>query len=184
MNQMKRSYVVLASIMFLLGASVVFFSMILPTADKIQQLRGQRRGLQEVLQEERASVAAIENLMEQYVSIPDLQESLSLSLPTEEEVPNIVNQLQGMAKLSGVSIDSVSLQRRPIEPSRSGDLLTPVGILEITMNVRSPYESLKLYLEDIETNIRIMDVQSVRVEGGAGQDILSYSIVVHTYYQR
>lgn len=180
----KRSYGVMASLLLIVGVGVIFFSLIVPKSSDIQALRGERLALKEAVQEEREAVEAVQALLNEYVSISDLQNNLSLSLPIEEEVPNIVNQLQGIAKLSGVVIESVSLQRLPIKPSRSGNLVTPVGTMEITMSLKSPYESLKLYLEGIETNIRIMDVVSINIEGGATSEILSYTLVVKTYYQR
>lgn len=164
-------------------AGVVFFSLTIPKAREIQVLRGERDALEEIVAGERATVEAATELLVQYQSIANLQENLALALPTEERIPDILNQLQGIAKASGVLIESVDLQILPIRSKNQNAVIEPVGTIEARLTARGTYESIKLYVDSIGTNIRVMDVDTLRVEGGTEGDVLTYDIVVKSYYQ-
>jgi len=185
MNPTKsRSLVVVSILLLLIGVGIVFFGFIIPKVKEAQKLRGERHALGVVVKEEAETIKAVQVLLDKYINIPQLQDSLSLSLPTEERVPSIVNQIQGIAGLSGVVIESINLRTLPIEPTRGKSLIKAVGTIEITVKAQSSYESLKQYIEGIETNMRIMDIRSIRASDEDGGGVLSYTMVVNTYYQR
>jgi Tfp pilus assembly protein PilO len=180
----KRFYGVFGSIALIIIAGIVFISFIIPKTKEIQSLRSERSALVKTLSEKEAVVQEAEKLIKSYSSISGLQETLSLTLPQEEDVPGIVNQLQGLASLSGVVIDSLSLQFLAIRPAGEETIVEPIGTLRATMGVVGDYKSIKLYIEALETNIRIIDLNSLEITGGTEGDTLTYKMVVDTYYQR
>ena len=52
------------------------------------------------------TVKAVGQLFSEFGGVSDLQKALELSLPIEEGVPDIINQMQGSAKLSGAVVES------------------------------------------------------------------------------
>ena len=81
-------------------------------------------------------------------------------------------------------IESFSFQYPPVRPSRAS-LAEPIGSLRVLVRMKGTYEQLKEYVSDLETNIRLIDVQTLRIEGGgiAGQESLIYNLVLDVYYQ-
>ena len=71
----------------------------------------------------------------------------------------------------------------PINVSSKDDAFKPVGTVRITIDLEGAYESIKLYLDSIETNVRIMDVQMFEVEGDTESEVLKYTIEIDAYYQ-
>lgn len=180
----KRFYSLLVSIVLLVGALFVYSSFIIPEYGEIQRLRGEREGKSKLLTEYKDTAEALSNLLSKYKNVSQLQATLSLTLPLSEEVPQVFNQLQGLAGASDLKIDSMSFQYLPIDYSR-GSLFRPVGTLRIAMRFAGTYERFKEFLKAVETNVRILDVSFVSIEGGAiGKNpLLNYNLIVDTYYQ-
>ena len=181
---LRRLIGVSASMLFIIGSLVVFASLILPAARDVEELRGERSSLKATLSEQMDTVERAQKLFEEYGGISNLQDTLSKALPVEEDVPSIINQLQGIAKARGVVIDSLELKLLPLSSKEQSDALRPIGKVEVDMKVLGPYEGIKQYLDGLETNVRIMDVKDLTVDGGAGDtDTLNYEIVITAYYQ-
>ena len=180
----KRLLSIVVSFLFLIGSGVVFFLLIRPASESNQLLRGERSSLVALVEEEKSTIDAAERLLEKYQSISNLQKNLSLALPPEERIPEVVNQLQGITKTSGVMIKSLDIQILPIRSSAKGQSVNPLGTIKVTMKIEGTYDGIKAYIEAVQTNIRVMDVESLRVEDGADKDILTYTLVVDTYYQQ
>lgn len=180
----KRLISVLASLGFLIGAIVVFSSLVLPAYRNVQQLRGEKKSLETVIKEEEQLVTTANRLLAEYQSAANLQNSLSLILPREEALPGIVNQVQGIAKSAGVTIEGMNVENLPLEHSRTSSIIEPVGSFKATIRVKGSYEALKSYVQSLETNVRIIDVDSMALSGGGAAGPLTVDLVLRTYYQR
>ena len=179
----KRLIGVFGSLALLIGSLTVSSVLILPMLGTIQDLRGEKVALTKLYNQERGTVETVGKVFEQFGSVSNLKDTLSLALPTEEDVPSIVNQLNGIAKATGVVIDSIDLKLLPINASSKDDAFKPIGTVRITVELEGAYESIKLYLDFIETNVRIMDVQTFEIESDTESDVLKYTIEIDAYYQ-
>jgi len=175
---------ILGSLAFLIGAVLVYTNLVQPAYSDVQNLRGKKTALQDTIVQDEQAVATVNNLVGQYQSLSQLRDSLSNILPTEERVPEAVYQLQGIASVRQMEIQSLSLQYLPMQATQPGSLTKPMGTLSVNLRVAGTYQNFKLFLSDLETNIRLMDVSSIRIEGGnipGGK--LTYTVVVNAYYQ-
>ncbi|MDP3991563.1 MAG: type 4a pilus biogenesis protein PilO [Candidatus Colwellbacteria bacterium] len=180
----KRLVSILISLVFLVGAVILFTSLVLPAYRTIQELRGEKSALAAVFEKEEKLVKAAGRLLNEYQNARDVRDTLSLVLPTEEATSGIINQVQGIAKTTGVAVDGINVEAAPLEFQDTGSVAEPVGILKITVRLRGSYEGLRSYIQSIETNVRIIDVDSFVVVGGSTKDPLSANLVIRTYYQR
>jgi len=180
----QRLIGILAGLSLIIASLVVYSTLLVPKYKEIQNLRGERSALTGLLAEEQESVDAVQRLIRQYSSISDLRDSLAVTLPSQEETASIVNQFQGIASSNGILMDSLSIRPLAIAPRTADFVVDPVGTLRISMKLVGNYSALKAYLAALETNVRIMDVKSLRVEN-AGRDTgpYDYQIEVDTYYQ-
>ncbi len=180
----QRLIGILSSLMLIIGSLFAYSSLLIPKYNDIQNLRGERSALTGLLDEEQQAVDAVQTLIRQYSSVADLREGLSVTLPGKEEVASMINQFQGIASSNGILMESLSIRPLAIEPTGPEKIVRPVGALRVSMNLIGDYESLKKYLKAIETNVRIMDVQSIQVENaGFTAGPYEYQIEVDTYYQ-
>ena len=175
----------MGSIGLLIGAVVVYSNFVVPTYSDIQTLKDKQLADENLLNDQRDAINAVNKLLGQYQSLTDIQNSISTVLPIQEEVPSIVEQIQGIAGLNNMTITGLSLQYPPIKAVPKDSLIKPVGIVRITVKFTGDYRNVKGYLEGLETNIRLMDVSSLSVDvgGAAGKTALNYSLIIDTYYQ-
>ncbi len=180
----KRLGSILISFAFLVGAIVLFNSLVLPEYGAIQELRGERNALDAVVEEEEQLVKTASRLLNEYQNASDIRRNLSLILPTEETDSGVINQVQGIARLTGVVIEGVNIEAAPLEFPGTGSVVEPVSTLKVAVRLRGSYEGLKSYIQSVETNARIIDVDSFVVGGGGTRDPLRATLVIRTYYQK
>lgn len=180
----KRLLSILASLGILIGAIVSFSSLVTPEYKNIQQLRGEKQSLDAVVGEEERLINTASQLLNEYQNAANLRDNLSLVLPREEALPGVINQIQGIAKSTGVAIEGINAENLPLEYSRTSSIIEPVGSFKVTVRVKGSYEALRSYVQSIETNVRIIDVDSIALSGGGGAGPLTANLVLRTYYQR
>ncbi|MDP2650697.1 MAG: type 4a pilus biogenesis protein PilO [bacterium] len=180
----KRLISILVSLGFLIGAIVLFSSLVLPAYRDVQQLRGEKKSLEAVVKEEEQLITTANRLLTEYQSAANLRDTLSLVLPREEALPGMINQIQGIAKSAGVTVENMNVENLPLEHSRTSSIVEPVGSFKVTIRVRGSYEALRSYVQSLETNVRIIDVDSFALSGGGAAGPLTADLVLRTYYQR
>ncbi len=178
---------ILGSLVLLIIAIVSYTNLVVPAYNKVQDLRSEQQGIQATTSQDQQAISTVKNLLGQYnQNFSQLHDNLSQILPAEADVPGIVYQLQALASARQVTIQSLGIQYLPIQAKVTDSITSPVGTLQISLNLSGPYASFKALLGDIETNIRLMDVQSIQIGGGnlPGKNDLSYALVIDTYYQQ
>ena len=175
---------IFAGLLLLVGSIVVYSSLLVPKYEEIQQLRGERHTLDAVLAEEQQAVNAVKQLLSQYSSVASLRDSLAVTLPGQEEVADIVNQLQGIAASNGMLMESLSMKPLAISTRNADSIVQPIGTLRIHAELIGDYAGLRAYLAALETNVRIMDIELLEITGaGTGNGPYRYDIEIDTYYQ-
>lgn len=180
----KRLLSVLVSLALLIGAIVFFSSAVIPAYKDIQQLRGEKKSLEAVVGEEEQLVATAGRLLSESRNAAELRQSLSAVLPREEAVPGMINQVQGIAAATGVTVEGINIETLPLDYSTVSSSVEPVGSFKVTVRLVGSYEALKTYVQSLETNVRIIDVDSVAISGGGARTPLKVDLVLRTYYQR
>lgn len=181
----KRAFSLLVSAAFIIGAFAVYGMLIKPAYDEATLLRGTMLSKQAVFEKKQQAVQKVEGLIKQYQGSGELQDVISLSLPHGEEISSVFNQLQAIAAANGMAIQVFNVQVLPIKPAREGSLTRPLGTLRLSLRLAGGYESFKNFIRGLETNIRVMDVVTMKIESAAAsrQDVFAYTVVADAYYQ-
>jgi len=180
----KRLIVSLGSLFFIAGSLYVFTSLISPTFTEIQGLRGTKQAVTTLLADYEEAIEARNAILIKYEGLVALQDTFSEVMPSEENIPSLLNQLYGLASLNEVTVDSIDFQKMPIQIAEADSLVKPRGTIQATIRCVSNYENMKKYLRALETNVRLMNITSINItEGFTENPILSYTITVEAYYQ-
>ena len=180
----------LALIIFIV-AFVFYSALIKKEFTSIQQLRGEVGAKTQLLVEQQNAVSQIRSLLQQYEGVAQLQQTISLSLPQEEDLASVVAQFNAIANNSGVSIESINVSVAPIQATAASSLVYGYGVSKFDLRVIGSYEAFKSFIQSLETNVRLMDVKSIKLgsmsTAGTGQktqqNIFNYDLSVETYYQ-
>ncbi|MDP3901898.1 MAG: type 4a pilus biogenesis protein PilO [bacterium] len=166
----KRSLSLLASAALLIGALVFYANFISPEYDNIQELRGNLAAKTKLFDGQKEIIDRVSDLLSQYQSAARLQEIISLVLPLGADTASLFQQIYSLGQNSGLQMISLSLS----QPSSDSSGL---GMVRINLGLRGSYNALKSFLQTLETNIRIMDVNHLTIRDD------TYNLSVDAYYQ-
>jgi len=183
----RRFTSLVASLGLLIATIIVYSLLVSPTYKEINQLRGEMLSRMNVLEEQREIIAKVKELLIQYQSVAQVRDTISLILPTDEDYSTLINQINGLGKAANMRVEAISLSTTPVQQSVSAGTRAAaprVSELRFTVQASGTYQSLKTFLQVLETNMRIMDLNSLGINPGTGtgQNYL-YNIVATTYYQ-
>ncbi|MBI4034267.1 MAG: type 4a pilus biogenesis protein PilO [Candidatus Brennerbacteria bacterium] len=180
----KRILSIGLAVFLFIGILVVYSSFIRPEVSALTEKRALVVSKENLFQNQENAVAQVRELIGQFESLATLQGTVSLALPPEENVTGILNQIQSIANLSNVSLGSFSIKPLAFEATKQ-PLVRRLGTLELSLIARGSYTNLKQFLNSLETNVRIVNVESFRVvpAGDPAADDYNFNLTVVTFYQ-
>lgn len=168
----------------------MYANLIRPTTEEIAAKRSIVFSKNQTFQDQRNAVTRVQDLISRSEGVSRLQGSISSMLPTDPNVTQVLNQLDAIVRSSRTELTSLSIASAPFESSGQA-LVRRLGVLKLTFSVAGSYESIKSFLQSIETNIRLFNVESVQVSpvraefGGQDQFTGGFTaqITAEAYYQ-
>lgn len=124
--------------------------------------------LNDELQKSATTIAAVEKALPPGLAMPELLTNLEAIAVKSEMTFNSVDVAGGKSK-TGVTAKATAAQAASQIP----------GLQEIplTVSVTGGYDNLKVYLNSLEHNLRLVDVQSIALEAAG-----TYTITLKAYY--
>lgn len=164
---------------------VVFVAVALfflrPIIDDIKRINAETLAELTTVQNERmyleslnTSIGAAQNIS------PDVLDRVTQALPTEANVPSLLVQFGSAAYANGIKIESLSFSENKAPPKAApGTQSAPILPVDVTLLIKaSNYFDIKRFLSDLETSLRIIDVQGMATGGGKE---LSFNLQLRTY---
>lgn len=172
----------------------IFVQLIRPAYNEAQDLRSQVISRETFVGTQQAAITQVKQLIETYRNDTGVQDAVSQALPSDPSFGTALYQLNGIAGLSGVQLQSFSVSAPQLASVRDTTrtttstpaLVAPVGTVTFQLKALARYEDTKSLLRAIESNVRLMDVQSVSIQpagGKLGQDLYTIEVTVAAYYQ-
>ncbi|MDD5547550.1 MAG: type 4a pilus biogenesis protein PilO [Candidatus Pacebacteria bacterium] len=180
----KRVLSLLASAVFILIAIVSFVNFVQPEYQAAQKLRGELAAKTNLYNSQKEAITQVQQLVAK--SKASAVESLGWALPLKEDTASIVDQLQAISQASNVSIDGLSLDYLPIVQSKKevSSFIKGIGTLKLILKIGGDYNSIKKFVESIETNVRVMDLKVLKlIVSEKNPSQISGDLSLETYYQ-
>jgi len=190
----KRFASMIIVLVFIVGAFVVFFEFIRPAYDDAQQVRSEVISREQFVTDQQEAIQQVQQLIASYQSQATVQDSVTKALPNAPDFAGALYQLNGIASGSGVGLQSLTVSAPTLSTSKptpgvSSDptaLVRPIGALTFQVKYAGRYEDVKTFLQNIENNVRLFDVQSINVQPAGTKGVTDFFTVdmsVVTYYQ-
>lgn len=121
-----------------------------------------------------ASIAAASSIP------PDALQRVNEALPKKLNIPKLLQTMDEIARVNNVDIGSIQFSPGAPQPSSGSDPFAIVPIQTSLSIEASGYRDMKAFLTDLETNVRLIDIHTISVNGGSDGRI-SYAIQMTTY---
>lgn len=231
--QKNLSLIIIVVILAVIGLGFYFLK---PQYDAFKKVQGDLSEEKGNLENQKTNLENIKGLLKNYEVVKENLQSLSLALPSEKDIPNLLVQLESLATENGVLMESVSYSEEQEEKGQKGEKKTPevkaksigpaageeemgtageggasqgetaapskgYATLQVDLSLAAHYSSFMQYLEDVQRNLRFLDVtsvsfditegseQSTSTSGEEGEGELSFeektfdfSVTLRTYY--
>lgn len=109
-------------------------------------------------------------------------DKLGKVLPKEKDIAGIFVQLEELTLKNDFLLTSININEIPSSIESNNDEALTINKLSITLNLVSTgsnsYNNLKLFLADLEDNLRLFDINAVYFSPGS----TLYSVSLFTYY--
>ncbi len=186
----KRILTFFLSLALFVGSFVVYGSLLKPEYERVNRLRGELDSKTAFLAKQEEIVSKVQELLMRYEGAKTLQETISFALPANEATAPLFNQVfaivGNLSRGGPFTLQSFSLGSAPVRagaaPGRGGRL-SKIGTHTINLKAEGSYEALKLFLGAVETNVRLMDVTTLRISPSKAGSFLTYDIAMSSYYQ-
>lgn len=133
---------------------------------------------QESLNNKKDHLSQLKELAENYsgLSAGDIIKVEKI-LPREEDIPGVLAQLEKLAVDNGFNI--LSLDINSVQSLSRDKQQSLVKKLSLSLAIEGgDYASLKLFLDQLENNLRLFDVESLNFTAGSGL----YTLNISTYF--
>jgi len=179
-------------LVLIVGAFVLFFDFIRPAYEEAQSVRSDQLSRRTFVETQRAAIDQVKKLIETFQEEAALQETVSAALPLRAEVSNALAQISAIAANNSIGLQSFTItspgaQQVIINDVRDtrGGIVKSVGTLTFQVKFVGSYEAFKSFLQNVETNIRILDVRNVNFQpaGKPDQNLYVYDMTFAAYFQ-
>ena len=185
----KRLISMIITLFSLVGAFIIFFQLIRPAYIEAQDTRAEVIARQAFIDAQQEAVAEVQKLIEQFRSNGGAAQTVNEVLPDAPDVGGALYQLTSLARNNDVFIKSTTAQSPQISVSDNNKknaanvgIVRPLGVASFQVKAEARYEDIRSFLEKLEDNVRLMDVQSLALSEGNG-GLLDVDLTVATYYQ-
>lgn len=173
----------LAPIIFVITAIGLFFGYIDPGYNQIEALRAEEERYDEALDKSRELQRVRDQLLAKYNSLSseDL-ERLQKLLPDNVDNVRLILDLDSIASKYDMRVRNVAISRGIGQTSGTiGPNTGSHNSFLLTFAVTATYENFLLFIQDLETSLRLVDVADVSFEASDTPE-LDFKISIRTYW--
>lgn len=188
----KRNISLTLSLVFLILALVVIFVWTWPAFKEVGDLNKKINEEKSQYDTQYQAVQIAKSIIEQYKSLISVSQTISLSIPRGAEIQNLLAQLETITTQSGLSLQSINFENVGVPTSSSKksaqNIVQGYKTLRLTLGLTGNYESLKTWLNAVESDIRLMDIVNVAFAGSTSESqknsgLFNFRVILNVYYQ-
>ena len=157
-----------------LGAG--YFALFRNQLEELETQKQTEIQLKQQFTEKSIQAAGLDNLKAELAAISSSFEVLLKQLPTDAEIPNLVQELHQAATNNGMRMNSVSPQ--PVATDG------PIQILPYAISITGKYDQVSQFARDVGSLSRIITLESIGISKDEKSDTLNLTATANTYKTR
>lgn len=156
---------IIISIFFAAAAVIIFLTQTKNNFAEVKNLRATVASYDSAMAESKKIKETLNSLLEQYNSISQSEmEKIKKVTPSSPEPMSFIVEIDEIASQNGLTMKNIEIKERTEEESLS-DGAVPINgakTMAFTARLNGTYESFINFLKDLEKDLRIVDVSSVK----------------------
>jgi len=191
----QRSLIIVSSVIIILVGLWFLFSKDWPLFRDFLKVREEIYQLKKEYEFQKERLLKTQEIFKRFHSRLSEVEDISLALPIKENYGQILSEIQFLAQKNNLTIEDLSFQKGIIknEEVEENSLFIPCSTIVVSLKGKGYYSEIKSFLKDIESDIRLMDVERIdltkRILGlpnkrvKTNNPLISFSATISTYKQ-
>lgn len=161
--------------------SLAFFLawiLIYPLYNNVTALDAAVKDRNTTLSGREATLANIKNLSQQYSANTSQVQRFSDIVPAQKSQPELVSSIQAMASQNGLQLIGISLAGQDSTQTQNPFQKQPLDLV-----LSGSYPAFKSFLQNLEHNIRVIDIQSIDASPPTDNSpLVNFRLRGYTYY--
>ncbi|HZS42635.1 MAG TPA: type 4a pilus biogenesis protein PilO [Candidatus Paceibacterota bacterium] len=171
------------SIILILAAGAVFYFGVDPLYQSAKLLKAESTQYSEALNNSSALRQVRNNLVAKYNAFDKASiDRLQKLLPDSVDNIRLILDMNGIAAKYGMSLKNIKISQLQTINSTPGTGANPVGSIQLSFSVISPYENLQPFLKDLESSLRLVDVTNLSFTPNDQTGTYAYNVTLQTYW--
>ncbi len=202
----QRTLLIVSSLLILAVAIWLIFDIVWGQVEDSFTLREEINQAKIEKQEQQNKLEKVKKIIQEFHSNQDMEDKLSVMLPSSTNYYQVLNELANNSNLSSVNISSANFREKTLisyllgsnsyrkkHSSSSLEIIKPYTVIGFTVSGKGTYSQIKTFISLLEKDARLMDVQSFSMEknktNNQGQDLeendpeINFQIKVDFYKQ-
>jgi len=171
----KQNFSILSITLLIAATFFLLIRFINPSFNRMKELASKIKETEEKIILLHEYKAKSESLIQSYLNLGDQIGDINLALPDNPQTAQVLATLDVISKNAGISLTTLTFQ----ESAKDGE-----NYLEIKTSFSATYENFKKWLDQVEKELRIMDLTKVNIKsvGQQKSQILEYNLTLQTYF--
>lgn len=176
----------LLSIVMILAAIGGFILFIVPTYNNIQTIRAKNAEYEKIVHNANVLEQRLGELLQKRTQISGSQlERLERMLPTNPDNVKLILEIDALAQAQNVVLQNVRIEQiaEDTRSARATQTVNPdLGKLQLHFTVSGQYPGYVRFMESLEKNLRLMNVQKSSFLAPDDRTTYQYQTTVETYW--
>lgn len=179
LNLPAKLFIALLAVAAILGGG--YAGLFKSQLESLEEYEAKETELKNTYKQKSIDAASLDNLKEELAAIRSAFNIMLKQLPTDSEIPNLVQELHQAGSSNGLRLDSV-IPQPPVDDG-------PIQRLPYSISITGNYNQISQFTRDVGSLSRIITLESLKItqsaENGGGVDgkssILNLSAIATTY---
>jgi len=159
-------------------AGILFFALVMPTYDGISARRTALEERNQMVSEQSAIVAKLEDLRKQSATRSAELKQFSYVVPAAKDTADLVSMLQALASQNGLDMTTLAMGSN-LNTSPDSPYVTQA----IDISLSGGYTAFRSFVDNLEKNIRIIDIDSMDASPVSDDSpVIGFRIKAHAYF--
>jgi Tfp pilus assembly protein PilO len=186
---MNKNIIIIVLILSFIGVVVL---LDIPMVQGIFDLKNQIKEQQKSLEEKQNLISIVEKLRDTYESNKETLNKLEYIIPGNQEIPNLIVQMEAIAVKGGLILKEINFTTEEKSNTKnqeagSGEkqIAGDYKSLTVDANLTGDYAAFERFLNTVEENIRLIDIESIifATESETEISLFNFNLIFKVYYQ-